>query len=413
MSARRLVVVKLFETASRGLFVLACVYGLPIEEAGRYGLFATAVGLIAFAIGFERQIDVQRRVAGLSTRVVKARFADTLRFFAAQYALLLPALALAAWAAGWPAAALALGLVIVAGEHFSLQAYQAVLVSPSALPLMVAVAAKNFLQLLAVVGWPLLSGERLRLEWVLNLWAISSICFLVIAALVWAYWRRADLGSSEPPPASQSISQQYRASWMHFLVGVVAVAALQIDRLVVGATLSPGDVGIYFRNVTLAGLALQIFNVASFNRVAPGVYMHSRNGAWGVSANTVRREYRRFAAGVLLLGTIVLGVNFALGEPLHRWHLETGFLGVMAAVVLVRAAADYDGLILLSTGGDAAVFRNQASAVLAGAAALALLSNMFGLIGAFLGALVTPASYLLLNRISVRQRLGAAGPVPS
>lgn len=413
MSARRLVATKLFETASRGLFMLACVYGLPIEEAGRYGLFATVVGLAAFAIGFERQIDVQRRVAGLSAAVVKARFADTLRFFSAQYVLLIPALALAAWLAGWPLPDVALGLVIVAGEHFSLQAYQAVLVSPAALPLMIAVAAKNFLQLLAVIAWPLASGERLRLEWVLNLWAISSICFLLIAALVWAYWVRAETGSREPRLASQSISQQYRASWMHFLVGVVAVAALQIDRLVVGATLSPADVGIYFRNITLAGLALQVFNVVSFNRVAPGVYMHSRNGAWGMSADTVRREYRRFAVGVVLLGTIVLGANFVLGEPLHRWHLETGFLGVMAVVVLVRAAADYDGLILLSTGGEAAVFRNQASAVLVGATALAMLSNMFGLIGAFLGALVTPATYLLLNRISVRQRLGAAGPVPS
>ena len=75
---------------------------------------------------------------------------------------------------------LALGLVILTGEHFSLQAYQAVLVSPRALPLMIVVAAKNFIQLSAVLVWIPLSGERLRIDWVLNLWAISSLCYLVV-----------------------------------------------------------------------------------------------------------------------------------------------------------------------------------------------------------------------------------------
>jgi hypothetical protein len=65
MVAHRLVVTKLVETAARGLFMLVCIYALPLEEAGRFGLIATAVGLLAFALGFERQIDVLRRVTGL------------------------------------------------------------------------------------------------------------------------------------------------------------------------------------------------------------------------------------------------------------------------------------------------------------------------------------------------------------
>jgi O-antigen/teichoic acid export membrane protein len=412
MAAHRLVVTKLVETAARGLFMLVCIYALPLEEAGRFGLIATAVGLLAFALGFERQIDVLRRVTGLPIGAVRGRFADTLRFFGVQYAVLVPVLLLAGWWAGVSPAHLALGLVILAGEHFSLQAYQAVLVSPRALPLMVVVAAKNLLQLLAVAVWIAFSGERLHIDWVLDLWAISSLCYLVVAAVIWRVARLAAADDEADALPPQSVLEQYRASWMHFLVGAVAVAALQIDRLVVGGALGAAEVGVYFRNVTLAGIALQVFNVASFNRVAPGIYMHSRNGASAVSAGVVRREYRRFAGVLLAAAALVLGANLVLGDPLHRWHLETPFLVLMATAVLLRAAADYDGLILLSVGGEAAVFRNQAAAVAIGAATLFLMAKSFGLIGAFAGALATPLLYLTLNRASVRQRL-AAGALPT
>ena len=132
MAAHRLVVTKLVETAARGFFMLVCIYALPLEEAGRFGLIATAVGLLAFALGFERQIDVLRRVAGLPIGAVRGRFADTLRFFGVQYAVLVPVLLMAGWWAGVSPEHLAIGLVILAGEHFSLQAYQAVLLEHQA-----------------------------------------------------------------------------------------------------------------------------------------------------------------------------------------------------------------------------------------------------------------------------------------
>ena len=412
MAAHRLVVTKLVETAARGFFMLVCIYALPLEEAGRFGLIATSVGLLAFALGFERQIDILRCVTGLPVGAARGRFADTLRFFGVQYAVLVPVLVVAGWWAGVSPEHLALGLVILTGEHFSLQAYQAVLVSPRALPLMIVVAAKNFIQLSAVLVWIALSGERLRIDWVLNLWALSSLCYLVVAAVIWRAARRAAVGSEADVLPPQSVAEQYRASWMHFLVGAVAVAALQLDRLVVGGVLGAADVGVYFRNITLAALALQVFNVASFNRVAPGVYMHSRKGALDVSAGVVRREYRRFAGVLVAAAALVLGTNLALEEPLHHWYLETPFLALMAVAVLLRAAADYDGLILLSVGSEGAVFRNQAAAVLIGATALFLMARFFGLIGAFVGALTTPLLYLFFNRASVRQRL-AAGAVPT
>lgn len=96
MRQRYLVGTKLLETLSRGLFVLVCTYRLPLEEAGRFGLLATVIGLLSFVLGFERQIDMQRQIAGRSSSAIRRRMADTLRFFRAHYLLVLPISMLAA-----------------------------------------------------------------------------------------------------------------------------------------------------------------------------------------------------------------------------------------------------------------------------------------------------------------------------
>ena len=202
------------------------------------------------------------------------------------------------------------------------------------------------------------------------------------------------------------MAAQYRASRIHFIVGLVAVAALQVDRLVVAGTLSPFDVGVYFRNVTLAGLALQLFNIVSFNRVAASVYAHAREGQRTRARVVVDSEYRRFSLALSLTGAIGLGVAWLWpGQPLATLHIEPLFVLLFGAGVLLRAAADYAGLLLLALGADNHVLRNQVVAVAFGALILALGSWRFGLTGAVVAALTTPMIYFLLNRADVR-RLG-------
>jgi hypothetical protein len=404
MRQRHLVGTKLLDTVTRGLFVLICTYRLPLEEAGRFGLLATVIGLLSFVLGYERQIDMQRQIAGRSPSAIRQRMVDTLRFFRAHYLVVLPITMLAATWAGVSAWTLTLATIVVIGEHLSNQAYQAVLLNPRAFPLLVASSAKNSLQLLAVVSVSMSEPEALSVLFILQVWAIASLGYVAIAAIWWGLWMREQLPQESDELPNQTLNEQYRASALHFLVGLVAVAALQIDRLVVGGWLSADEVGTYFRHIMLTSLAFQIFNIASFNRVAPGVYQHARQSAWQRAVKVVKIEYIRFAIVFTSLVFLAVILGYLLPDHTRRLGLQPLFVLLMTAGVLLRTAADYKGLLLLSMGGDQALFRNQATAVLLGAAGLFLLSWSFYLPGAFLGAMLTPLFYFLLNRLSVQRR---------
>jgi hypothetical protein len=404
MRQRHLVGTKLLDTVTRGLFVLICTYRLPLEEAGRFGLLATVISLLAFALGYERQIDMQRQIAGRSPAAIRKRMADTLRFFRVHYLVVLPVSMLAATWAGVSAWTLTLATIVVIGEHISNQAYQAVLVNPRAFPLLVASSAKNSLQLLAVIFVSMGVPETLSALSIFQVWAIASLGYAAIAAICWGLWMLEPLPPESDELPNQTLDQQYRASGLHFLVGLVAVAALQIDRLVVGGVLSADEVGTYFRHIILTSLAFQIFNIASFNRVAPGVYQHARQSAWQRAVKVVKIEYLRFAQVFTSLVFLALILGYLLPDHTRLLGLQPLFVLIMTGGVLLRTAADYKGLLLLSLGGDQALFRNQASAVLLGATGLFLLSWAFRLPGAFFGAMLTPLFYFLLNRLSVQRR---------
>jgi hypothetical protein len=406
MRQRHLVSTKLLETFARGLFVLVCTYQLSLEEAGRFGLLATVIGMLSFGLGYERQIDMQRQIAGRSHSAIRLRMADTMRFVRAHYLVVLPISMLVATWAGVPAWPLTFATVVVVGEHLSNQAYQVVLLTPRAFPLLVASSAKNSLQLLAVLYLSWCVPEALTALTILQVWAVASIVYVAIAAIWWGLWMRVPLPQERDELPNQTLGEQYQASALHFLVGLVAVAALQIDRLVVGGVLSAAEVGIYFRHITLTSLAFQIFNIASFNRVAPGVYQHARQSAWQRAVKVVKVEYMRFAVVFTSLVFLALILGHHLPDHARLLGLQPHFVLIMTAGVLLRTAADYKGLLLLSLGSDQALFRNQASAVLLGTAGLFLLSWVFRLPGAFLGAMLTPLFYFLLNRFSVQRRYG-------
>lgn len=404
MRQRYLVSTKLLETFSRGLFVLVCTYRLPLEEAGRFGLLATIIGLLSFGLGFERQIDVQRQIAGRSSSAIRRRLGDTLLYFRTHYLLVLPLSMLVATLAGVPAWKLGLATMAVIGEHISNQAYQAVLLSRRAFPLLVATAMKSTLQLLAVAYFSWREPDAFTLLAILEVWAVVSVIYLGVACFWWLSWTREPLPLQGDELPAQGVFLQYQASSFHFLIGAIAVAALQIDRLLISGLLGPADIGLYFRHVTLMSLAFQVFNIASFNRVAPGIYQQARQKAWKRCAQVVRNEYARFA--LLFSGAVALAIvaDHSLGRPSRRLGLEASFLLILTAAVLLRTAADYKGLLLLSLGGDRALFRNQACAVVLGGAVLFQLSWAYSLPGAFIGAAIMPMLYFLFNSLSVRGR---------
>jgi len=124
------------ETFFRGLFVLVCTFWLSLEEAGRFGLFATIIGLLSFGLGYERHIDIQRQVAGRSLTAIRRRMFDTLRFFRLHYMLVLPIAMLAAVVGGVTPWSVAQVFLVIVGEHLANQAYLAVLLDRRAYPLL-------------------------------------------------------------------------------------------------------------------------------------------------------------------------------------------------------------------------------------------------------------------------------------
>ena len=409
MRQRYLVGTKLLETFARGLFVLVCTYGLPLEEAGRFGLSATLIGLLSFVLGYERQIDMQRQVAGRSSSAICKRMGDTLRFFGTHYLVVLPLLVLGGVLWGSSPLVVTMTIVITMGEHFMNETYKAVLLDRRSFPLLVMAATKNCVQLMAVLTlfWQF-DGAATALT-ILLVWAAVSVAFLLCATIWWLYWTRQQLPPQGDHLPRQTMVEQYRASTFHFLIGLVAVAALQMDRFVVGVTLSASDLGIYFRNIVLAGLLLQVSNIASFNRVAPSVYLQAREKAWRRCWTIVHIEFGRFALSLVGLVTLVLLIDYLLGRPASRLGLHPLFIVIMTLGVIMRTAADFKGLLLLSLGGDQVLFRNQATAVLLGAAGLFALSLAFQLPGAFVGAVLTPLLYFALNRFSVQRRFVQLG----
>jgi hypothetical protein len=398
MRQRYLVGIKLAETVFRGLFVLICTYKLPLESAGRFGLYVALVSLCVFGLGFERYIDTQRQVAGLSPSAVRQRMADTLKFFFTQYCGGLLLLGLSVLLLDIPVRTAGLFMAAVVGEHISTQAYLAVLIAPRTYPLLLAVTAKNALQLLAVL-YPLWQGGTYLVpQYVYEIWATASIGLTLFAALGWWMWARRSMPLSGDELPQQAVVQQYHASAYHFLIGLVGVAMLQMDRLVVGITLPAADTGIYFRHIALGGLALQVFNIASYTRVAPHVFQLGRGLAWTRASEVVTTEYRRFALFIIATAGLSLFANQLMGDLVQRFHLEPSLLWFVTVGVLFRASADYQGLLLLAAKCDRLLLCNQIATVAIGTACVLFLSWSFKLHGAFVGAMLASMVYFFLNR---------------
>ncbi|NJC41297.1 O-antigen/teichoic acid export membrane protein [Brevundimonas alba] len=408
-----LVVVKLTDVAARAGFVLAATYGLPIAQAGQFGLFVTLVTLFAFAFNFERHIDIQRRTAGEPHPVFDRAVTSALGFFAFNWLLMIPVFLVSAALlthASWDL--LGLAVLIVVGEHLSNQAYQYALISPRYYPLLLVVTVKNIVLLMIVLYRALLSREGFDLEFALEIWAIGAVMCTAALGVMWAKLRQAE-PRTRPFRFADDILGQHRASATHFMLGLIAILILQYDRLAVGALMSLDQVGLYFRHTLLVSLAYQAFNVVSFNRITPAIFAEAKTQDIAHIRGRVLREYGKTLIGTpLLLGAAWLANLLTGGAYAERFHLSLLLMAVMLAGFMLRAAADFHALILNARHREADVLRQQAIAFVVGGVLLGLLTWRFGVYGAASAGVVTSGLYLALVARSVavaeRRSAGAA-----
>lgn len=392
-----LVAVKLLDVAARAGFVLVATYALPIAQAGQFGLLTTLVALFAFGFNFERHIDIQRRTAGQPYEVFDRYVSSATGFFAFNWALMTPLFlgAVILMADISPQMA-ALAAVIVIGEHISNQAYYFALISPRYAPLLLVVTIKNIGLAAVVLYQALLADSPLRLDFVLTLWAAGAA--LCTAALV-VMWLRIRTATPREKPFhfGVDILGQHKASAVHFLLGLIALLVLQYDRLAVGALMSMDQVGVYFRHAALASLAYQAFSVISFNRIIPTVFAAARQDSVAALRGRVLREYLLTLIGAPVLFALLWGADVLTGGVYsERFHLSILLIGVMLVGFMLRAAADFHGLVLNARHLENAVLRQQAIAFAIGAVLLAVLTWWFGLFGAASATVATAGLYLIL-----------------
>jgi len=398
-----LIALKLADTLSRALFVVLASYSLKVDQAGQFGITTTLIGLFAFAVGFERHLDIQRRNAGVTPDVMDHAIASAMRFHGFNLAIASPVfiMGLAHWSklGPWP---LALCQVIVITEYLSNQAYQASLISRRYVHLVSVVAIKNIALVTCLGGYILLRGQP-DIQSVLTLWAASASILICLGfPLVWVLQirRPADLA---PPRPLRPIFEQHKASATHFGIGLLATITLQLDRITVGGLLSLEQVGSYFRHALIASFCYQAFNIVSFNRLLPRLFEAAPRSTTNILRRMVNREYLLTLIGAPVFLVIVWAADTVTqGVYSRKFHLSFTVLALLVLAFMSRAAADFQGLILHARLKEHRVLLAQALAFVVGLISLLGLAK-FGPPGVAAASILTGLSYFAISNHFVRQ----------
>jgi len=400
-----LVIVKLMDVAARAGFVLTATYGLPIDQAGRFGLIVTLVGLFAFAFNFERQIDIQRRSAGEHHSVLDRHVVQALKFFAFNWTFMIPLFVLAVllWTgADWMV--LLAATIVVVGEHLSNQVYQYALIHQRYAAMLVVVTCKNAVLAAVALYGALFLRDAFTLDFVMTAWAVGAvICTLALGVM---FLRIRDAAPKASPFSLRAdILGQHKASLTHFMIGLIAILILQFDRLAVGALLSLDMTGLYFRHTLLVSFAYQAFNIVSFNRITPAIYAEAKGHDIPHLRRRVLREYLKTLAGTPLLLLAAWGADvLTQGVWSERFHLSLWLMGILLLGFMLRAAADFHALILNAIHAERRIFVAQGIALIFGASTLVLLTWRFGVYGAAFATVATSTLYLVLVSRAVRRQ---------
>jgi O-antigen/teichoic acid export membrane protein len=355
-----IVITKLLEVMARALFVVAVTYALPLEAAGQFGIVVTLIGLFSFLIGWERHVDIQRRLVGEPDEEFDRAVSLALQLYLLNSIFMVPVLLFAIW---WWAHLggyiLGLAAIIVVADQLGNQIYQFALVSSRFHKMLVITAVRN-LTLMFAVAWPLWINHRLPgLTYVLEWWAIVSIISLAFASVAWMYIRK-NTENTVSFRLGNNIFEQHKASITHFLLGLFAILNLQFDRIMVGGILEFRETGIYFRHLLLVSLVYQFFNIASYGRLVPLVFKMAKSGDNAGLDNLIVREWLKVTVVVML---IVLGIAIMdrLTERIvfNKYQLEWTLIFILVSAATIRIFADFNGMLLNSMNLEVKLLRLQ------------------------------------------------------
>jgi hypothetical protein len=407
-------VTKLADIAARSLFVLLVLYGLPERSAGQFGLALTLVVFFSFTAGFERYLDLQRRMVGSSALQTDQLLVSAVRFYANNYLLCLPILfALLMLWVDLPLVSALLCLVIAVGEHISAEVYRIAMIAPRHRLALFAALVKNLVLLGAIVLTMLTRHESFNIEWVFQIWALLSFIGIVLITIAfsrtWAFASLSQVGGAGLPQL-----RQFHASRTHFMIGLVAVTLLQADRLVAGALLTLDQSGVYFRHILLATFAYQVFNVASYGRVAPRVYEHLHANRPASARAIIRRELMWLASGAaLVMGAFYLAASLKFSSMPAIHSINPNYLAILTLAYMGRAFADFNALLLNGVYSERDVFVSQSMALGLAVVLNITLTHFFGMAGTVATVMIGSCAYYAISSLYVRKNPSLNGSVTS
>jgi O-antigen/teichoic acid export membrane protein len=397
-----LVVIKLIEVLARAVFTVGITFALPLTSAGQFGILVTLIGLFAFGFGWERHIDIQRRMVGQSDQKFDQAVTDAILMYLFNYIVMLPVFGLLV--IGWvdfSAELVILASLIVISEQISNQLYNITLVQSRYYRPVTIVAIKNLMIVAATAIIILLVPQYLSLQWLIRIWAGFSVLGTLLIALLWMNIRVRDT-NSRTTPLLERIFKQHRASLTHFLIGLLGILMLQFDRLAVGGMLPLEQVGVYFRNILLVSFAYQFFNIASYNRALPKIFHRAKQETISKIMPTIYGEIGKVVLLVLILLAAIVGTDYLLnGFLAERFKINVALMALLLFGALLRIAADFHGMLLNARMREKTLLNRQIIAFSFGAASLLSMTYLFGMFGTAIASILTSSLYLVLNRVAV------------
>jgi O-antigen/teichoic acid export membrane protein len=393
---------KLIETLTRALFVIVTTYSLPIVEAGQFGLLITLIGYCVFLVGYERYIDIQRKHVNSSMLIFDSMVLDVLKLYSINYIFILPLYILLVFSwLGLSSLLLIACLIILIGEQVSNQAYHLAMIDRRFYKIIYLVIIKNLINFTYLI-YLLVGNSPYDLSILLEFWMWTSFISLVFIFLVWSNFKTSSYNNFYNNYRA-IIFKQYSWSLTHFLIGLLAITSLQLDRFIVGFFLEFNDVGIYFRHILLAAFLYQIFNIVSFNRVLPVVFGKAKNENSKKLKVYIHNEFNKV---IFVTISLLMAVIFLYYGPLdfifEKYEIMLEILILLSISFIVRVGADFNALIYNAKGREDMLLKIQLTAFGLGSIFFVVLTINLGILGTTIAGVVTSFIYYLLTILNYK-----------
>ena len=394
-----IIISKFAETFFRSLFILLCSFSLDPRQAGIFGIFVTVQGLASFFLGYERYIDIQRSYDNNDAQLFLNNIADVRAFFFFNYLILLLPLSLTLYyGLGWGVCLIVAVYSVAILEQILSFSYQVAVVSVRhTIYVHIAACMRVALALGAV---SMIASGPIHVEELVIFWLLV-LCINFFLLLVVRFLRKPPMKISRENGIGReffSIGEQYKRSFFHFLIGMVAILTLQLDRVIIGARFSYEDFGIYYRHILISAAMYQIFNIASYNRILPSVFDDSRSGDFLKVRRKIRREYGYVCFVIVVLSAISTALLFTVAEDAFSdFGLNMFLIFGLVLVSVIRIRADFNGLVFHACRYERLLFYIQSFTLVFSGLCLYTMSMMWGMFGAALAMGCSAMCYLVLT----------------